>query len=101
MPLEKINGVGLRYEVFGSGDVPVVLVHGSWGSHHNWDRVAPVLSESFRVVTYDRRGHSESERPPGQGSVHEDVADLAALIEHLEPGPAYVAGNSWGAVITL
>ena len=101
MPIDKINGVGIRYEDSGTPGSPLVLVHGSWGSHHNWDLVAPYLAESFRVVTYDRRGHSESERLPGQGSIHEDVADLAALIEHLELGPAYVAGNSWGAIITL
>jgi pimeloyl-ACP methyl ester carboxylesterase len=101
VPIEEINGVKLRFEARGSGDVPLVLVHGSWGSHHNWDLVSPGFAESFRVVTYDRRGHSESERKPGQGSIHEDVADLAALIEHLDLGPAYVAGNSWGAIITL
>jgi pimeloyl-ACP methyl ester carboxylesterase len=101
MPIEQINGVRLRYEVTGTGEGAVVLVHGSWGSHHNWDLVAPLLSESHRVVAYDRRGHSESERPPGKGSIHEDVADLAALIEHLGIAPAFVAGNSWGAIITL
>jgi pimeloyl-ACP methyl ester carboxylesterase len=101
MPLEKINGVGIRYEDSRTPGSPLVLVHGSWGSHHNWDLVAPRLAESFRVVRYDRRGHSESERPAGQGSIHEDVADLAALIEHLDLAPASVAGNSWGAIITL
>jgi pimeloyl-ACP methyl ester carboxylesterase len=59
------------------------------------------LAESFRVVTYDRRGHSQSERPPEQGSIRQDVADLAALIGHLGLGPAWVAGNSFGASITL
>jgi pimeloyl-ACP methyl ester carboxylesterase len=59
------------------------------------------LAESFRVLTFDRRGHSASERPEGQGSVHEDVADLAALIEHLRLAPAWVAGNSFGGSITL
>src|ERR687894_701067 len=39
--------------------------------------------------------------PPGQGSIHEDVADLAALIEHLDLAPVWVAGNSFGASITL
>jgi len=34
---------------------------------------------AFRVFTYDRRGHSQSERP-GEGSIEEDVADLAAFI---------------------
>ena len=45
--------------------------------------VVPRLAESFRVITYDRRGHSQSERPSAQGSIREDVADLAALIEQL------------------
>ena len=97
----NVNGIRLFYEVSGEGEVPLVFVHGSWGSHHNWDLVVPGLAESFRVLTYDRRGHSDSERPPEQGSVHEDVADPAALIGHLGLGPAWVAGNSFGASITL
>ena len=76
-------------------------MHGSWASHRNWDLVAPRLAASFRVLVYDRRGHSESERPTGQGSVREDVVDLAALIEHLRLAPAWVVGSSFGASITL
>jgi len=101
MAVAKINGVRLFYEVSGSGEIPLVLVHGSWGSHHNWDLVVPGLAAAFRILTYDRRGHSESERPLQQGSIREDVADLAALIEHLGIGPAWVAGNSLGASIAL
>jgi pimeloyl-ACP methyl ester carboxylesterase len=101
MATDKVNGVLLRYELSGAGEVPLVLVHGSWGSHRNWDLVVRRLAESVRVLTYDRRGHSESERPTGQGSICEDVDDLAGLIEHLELAPAYVAGDSRGAAITL
>jgi pimeloyl-ACP methyl ester carboxylesterase len=101
MATAQINGVRLHYELGGSGDVPLVLVHGSWDSHHDWDLVVPSLSQSFRVLAYDRRGHSQSERPDGPGSVREDVADLAALLEHLGLAPAWVAGNSFGASITL
>ena len=89
MAMPSVNGVRLFYELYGSGEVPVVLVHGSWVSHHDWDFLAPRLAEGFRVLTYDRRGHSRSERPGAQGSVREDVADLAALIEHLGLGPAW------------
>ena len=101
MGTAKVNGVQLFYELSGTGEVPLVLVHGSWGSHNTWAPVVPALAESFRVLTYDRRGHSESERPTSQGSVREDVADLAALIEHLALAPAWVGGNSFGASITL
>jgi pimeloyl-ACP methyl ester carboxylesterase len=101
MATATINGIRIFYELGGTGDVPLVLVHGSWGSHHGWDLVAPGLRQSLRVVTYDRRGHSQSERPGAQGSVREDVADLAALIDHLGLAPAWVAGNSFGASIAL
>ena len=101
MATAKVNGVRLFYEVNGMGEVPLVLVHGSWDSHHNWDPIVPRLADSFRVITYDRRGHSKSERPIGPGSVREDVNDLAELIEHLDLAPAWVIGNSFGASITL
>ena len=41
------------------GDGPiVVLVHGGWTDHRTWDLVVPHLSDFYRVVRYDRRGHS-------------------------------------------
>lgn len=98
MPIEHINDVQLHYELTGSGAVPVVLVHGSWGSHQQWDEVASGLATSHRVLSYDRRGHSDS---TGSGTVHDDVNDLAALIETLGLAPAFVAGNSFGSAITL
>src|SRR4051794_21850733 len=97
MSTARVNDVELYYELSGAGD-PLVLVHGSWGDHHNWDPVVAALADSFRVLTFDRRGHSASERPPGQGSVFEDADDLTELIEHLDLAPAHVAGNSFGAV---
>jgi len=65
-----------------------------------WPFIVPGLAQRFRVVVYDRRGHSQSERLPAQGSVHEDVADLAAIIERAG-APAHVLGNSFGASISL
>ena len=94
------DGTEIAYQQTGSGP-PLVLVHGSWSSHHDWDDVTPGLAESFHVVAYDRRGHSRSERPSGQGSVDEDVADLADVIEQLGLRPAWVVGNSFGASIAL
>jgi pimeloyl-ACP methyl ester carboxylesterase len=101
MPSSQINGIRIHWEIDGDGGDPMVLVHGSWGDHQNWASVVPALSRTFRVLTYDRRGHSRSERPIGQGSVRDDVADLAALLEELGHGPAHIVGNSFGASIVL
>ena len=95
-----VNGVRLYYELHAEGE-PLVLVHGSWGDATNWRFVVPGLAQSFRVLVYDRRGHSRSERPDMPGSVDQDGDDLAALLETLELAPAHVVTNSWGGNIAL
>jgi pimeloyl-ACP methyl ester carboxylesterase len=97
----QINGVELYRELTGESGQPLVMVHGSWVDHHDWDAVVPLLSRSYRVLTYDRRGHSRSERPTGGDSIHDDVADLAALIDELDLAPAHIVGNSLGGSIAL
>jgi pimeloyl-ACP methyl ester carboxylesterase len=99
--VEQINRTTLCYEETGSGE-PLVLVHGAWVDHTTWDAVVPRLGESFRVVAYDLRGHGASTLdPPDAGTVHDDVADLVALVERLDLGPVNVAGISSGACIAL
>src|SRR5438093_11906065 len=90
MPIENINGVSIFLQEFGSGS-PLVLVHGSWVDRMEWPFVVPLLAPRFRVTVYDRRGHSQSERLPTQGSIREDAADLAALIERAG-APGHVLG---------
>jgi alpha-beta hydrolase superfamily lysophospholipase len=87
MPEAEVNGIKLYYELHGSGDA-LALVHGSWVDATAWRFVLAGLAESFRVLTYDRRGHSRSERPATQGSFDEDGDDLAALLEALDLAPA-------------
>ena len=60
--MPQTKGVALYYELEGSGE-PLALVHGSWGDATNWRFMVPGLAESFRVLVYDRRGHSEASGP--------------------------------------
>lgn len=99
MPYVRANSVDLYYETSGDGD-PLVLVHGGWSDHDNWQPVAPTLAQSFMVVAYDRRGHGQSRRGD-QGSRRDQEDDLAALIEGLGNAPAHVAGTSFGASIAI
>jgi hypothetical protein len=50
MPTTTANGYQLFYELGGTTGDPLVLVHGSWVSHHDWGLVVPGLSETFRVL---------------------------------------------------
>jgi pimeloyl-ACP methyl ester carboxylesterase len=84
----------------GEGE-PLVLIHGGWTDHTTWTRLVPPLSRSFRVIRYDRRGHTRSQR--GERRLtrlgHED--DLATLIERLDIAPAHLVGTSYGALMAL
>ncbi|HEX7798109.1 MAG TPA: alpha/beta fold hydrolase, partial [Vicinamibacterales bacterium] len=73
MAITRINDVSIFWERSGDHGAPLVFVHGSWGDHHNWDGVVPAFAKSFGVLTYDRRGHSQSERPSAQGTIQQDV----------------------------
>jgi pimeloyl-ACP methyl ester carboxylesterase len=100
VPLVEINGVRLLVEEAGSGE-PLVLVHGSWDDRQTWAFVENDLAQSFRVVTYDRRGHTGSDDSPKPGSRRDDEDDLAALIEERGLAPAHVVANSFGGSIAF
>lgn len=100
MPTVDIHGVQLFYEQAGSGE-RVVMTHGAWTDGRTWEALRDRLVDRFEVVTWDRRGHSRSTDGDGPGSVKEDAADLAALIESLGPNRAHVVGNSAGGNVVL
>ena len=100
MPVEKLNGLDLYYEIDGDGP-PLVVVHGGWTDHTAWGMVAQRLETSFRVIRYDRRGCSRSETPPGQRTRRDDEEDLAAIIERFADGRASVVASSFGGLVTL
>jgi pimeloyl-ACP methyl ester carboxylesterase len=100
MSTTRVDGVELYYELTGDG-APLALVHGSWGDATNWRFVLPGLAQNFRVLTYDRRGHSRSSRPATPVRIDDDGDDLGTLLEALELAPAHVATISYGGNIAL
>jgi esterase len=74
------NGVRLYYEEHGHGD-PILCIHGTSSSAMVW-RPAAIddLSALGRVILYDRRGCTRSERPdPYETSVVQHAEDAAAF----------------------
>ncbi|MFI6042260.1 SDR family oxidoreductase [Nocardia sp. NPDC051321] len=88
----------------GNPDGPtVLLLHGWPDSHHLWDNVVPELTDRFRVLSVDNRGHGESTNPPGASDISTTTlaADYVAVIEALGNGaPVHVLAHDWGSVAT-
>lgn len=95
-----INGVNLHYEVSGHG-LPVVLLHGFPLNHEIWQPQIKALQTEYRVITPDLRGHGKSEAPGGIYTMANLADDLGALIDHLNCGPAIIAGHSMGGYIAF
>lgn len=88
------------YKETGSG-TPLVLLHGYCGSHRYWDEVAPMLAETYRVITPDLRGHGESQASDGVYTMELLADDVAALLDKLGIGKAVLLGHSLGGYATL
>ena len=88
----QVDGARLRYRDTGSGPA-VVLVHGWTLDLEMWTPQVERLSDQFRLVRLDRRGHGLSSGIPG---LEEDVADLASLCRNLELNCVAVVGMSQG-----
>jgi pimeloyl-ACP methyl ester carboxylesterase len=97
------NGLRLHLVEWGTGGPPVLLLHGFLEHARAWDFVAVRLAAAgFRVAALDWRGHGDSEWVGRGGYYHfaDYVADLAAVVRHLDGPPAIVA-HSMGAGAAL
>ena len=92
-------GVRIHYIVEGKG-APVLLIHGFGGSGQSMMNTIKGLSDSYRVIALDNRGHGQSEKPHDPGAYGmEMVKDSIRLLDHLKIGKAYVVGYSMGGRI--
>lgn len=100
MPAAQINGVQIHYREAGEG-YPVFLLHGFTGNLRNWALQIPVLTEDFRTVSLDHRGHGHSEKPtrPEDYTLELMARDAAGVLAHLGIDQCYVVGHSMGGMV--
>jgi 3-oxoadipate enol-lactonase len=83
----------------GPDDAPVLLLSNSLGTTHAmWEPQLEALTEHFRVLRYDRRGHGRSEVPPGPYSIAELAGDAIELLDSLELERVSYCGLSIGGM---
>jgi 3-oxoadipate enol-lactonase len=83
----------------GPEDAPVLLLSNSLGTTHEmWEPQLAALTEHFRVLRYDRRGHGRSAVPPGPYSIADLAGDAIELLDSLELERASYCGLSIGGM---
>src|ERR687893_2482739 len=91
--------VEVHYLLEGSEDAPVLVLSNSLGTTlEMWDTQAPTLSERFRLLRYDHRGHGGSPAPPGPYEIGDLGRDVVHLLDRLGIGRASFCGLSVGGM---
>lgn len=82
------------------GAPTVLLLHGWIASGGlNWFNAFAPLSQRYNVIAPDMRGHGRGIRSRGRFRLADCADDMAALLDHLDAGPAIVVGYSMGGPI--
>jgi pimeloyl-ACP methyl ester carboxylesterase len=100
----QYHGHRITYDVHGSGERVMVLVHGLLMNRRMYDTLAPeIASRSYRVVTVDLLGHGRSDRIADRQiySMTAFADQVLALLNHLELEAPVVGGTSLGANVGL
>ena len=97
-----VDGVGIEYEVTGTGR-PVVLLHGFPDSGRLWRNQVPALAGAgFQVIVPDLRGYGRSDKPAAVDAYSVPVlaGDVLAVLADCGVSRAHVVGHDWGAALT-
>jgi pimeloyl-ACP methyl ester carboxylesterase len=95
------DGVTLAYTEAGSGEPPILLVHGWTCNHSYFQPQFEHFARSHRTVAVDLRGHGASDKPEQEYTADGFADDLAWLAGELGLHKPIVIGHSMGGAIVL
>lgn len=98
MPLARVNGVSINYELEGTGP-PLVFINGLTMDLNGWAEQAGFFAPRYTVLRYDCRGQGRSTKPAHPYTPGLHAGDLAALLDTLGIRRAHVVGLSNGGMV--
>ncbi|PWS27314.1 alpha/beta hydrolase [Pedobacter yonginense] len=95
-----VNGIKMYYEIYGKGDIPLVLIHGGGSTiESSFSNLIPLLSGKIIAVELQAHGRTNDRNAPE--TFEQDAMDVAGLLKHLNIEKANVLGFSNGGTTTL
>ncbi len=101
MPFIQTPNLRIHYRVAGTGNVPLLLLHGNFGSWRWWQPLLQQVPAGYRAYVPDLRGCGDSERPGYGHNIETLAADAQAFAKALDFVPEHIVGHSLGAAIAL
>lgn len=95
-----LHGLEMYFEIRGEGD-PLLLVHGWSGNAEYFAPLVEVLSDHYRLIIPELRGHGRSTNPDGTFTTRQAAEDLLALLDLLQLAPVRAIGASAGGLTLL
>ena len=103
--LVEMRGLRFHYRDWPStreGAPTLVLLHGYTGHARSWNAFAEEMTDRYRVIALDQRGHGESGWAPADAYGIEDMADdLTAFVKALGLNDFTLLGLSMGGMVTI
>lgn len=96
----NIGGLSFHYIDWGGDGPPLVMLHGLSGHARTWDHTAVALSDRYRVLALDQRGHGDSDWAPRYG-IGPMAADLLAFMDALQFREVTLMGLSMGGMVSF
>lgn len=100
MPIVHANSCDLFYESIGSGE-PIVFLHGESHSTRLFDKQLEYFGREYQCITYDRRGHAQSQVHAYGYSVWNQTGDLRRLLDALGIGRATIVAVAMSTPIAV
>ncbi len=96
----EIGGLRFHYTDWGGDGPPLVMLHGLTGHARTWDETAGALSQRYRVLALDQRGHGDSEWAPRYGLVPM-AEDVLGFLDALGLADVTLMGLSMGGLVSF
>ena len=98
----EANGINISYVIDGPEGAPwVTFVTGITNDTTMWDDHIPALSENFRLLRLDSRGHGGTDTSPPPYSFEQLTGDVAGVWDALGVERSHVVGIGLGGMTTL
>lgn len=95
------DGTPIQYDIRGSGEVTLVLVHCWCCDRDFWREQIPAVENDYRVVTMDLPGHGASGTNRDSWSIAQLGIDVADLVNDLRLRNVILIGHSMGGPVSL